>query len=175
MFYKHTIPSLAIATLALCAPLQAQDTAFTTDVVHFGVVVSDIDASIKFYTDVVGFTPSGDFSVSGDIASSAGLTQEGIGLNVQVLTLGGGKSATKLKLMQIADVKSKKLKNTYIHSTLGMSYMTIMVADTKAAIARAAKHGVKPLKQGPIDLDAGKLFLTLLRDPDGNFVELVGP
>ncbi|MFT5241079.1 MAG: catechol 2,3-dioxygenase-like lactoylglutathione lyase family enzyme [Kiritimatiellia bacterium] len=175
MFCKHTIPSLAIATLALCAPLQAQDSAFTTDVVHFGVVVSDIDASVAFYTDVVGFTSSGDFKVSGDIASSAGLTKQGIGLHVHVLTLGDGESATKLKLMQVADAKPKKLKNTYIHSTLGMSYMTVMVADTKAAIARAAKHGVTPLKQGPVDLGEGKMFLTLLRDPDGNFVELVGP
>jgi hypothetical protein len=53
-----------------------------------------------------------------------------------------------------------------------------MVDDTTAAVERLAKLGVKPLAKSPIALPeslAPGLHLTCVRDPDGNFVELLGP
>jgi hypothetical protein len=47
-----------------------------------------------------------------------------------------------------------------------------------AALARLAKVGAKPIAKSPIALPdhLGKgLFLTCVRDPDGNLVELIGP
>jgi lactoylglutathione lyase len=52
------------------------------------------------------------------------------------------------------------------------------VADTDAALDRLAKHGVKPLAKSPTPLPESLgpgIFLTCVRDPDGNIVELLGP
>jgi lactoylglutathione lyase len=175
---------LIIKTFALCALLfsftsisatQAQDASFSKTTIDFGVVVSDLEKSIAFYTDVVGFKRAGNFTVTPQIANDAGLTKVTRPITIEKLKLGDDKSATTLKLMQIQEAKPKKSATEYIHSSLGMSYMTVYVTDTTAALARAAKHGAKPLKKGPVDLGGGKMFLTLLKDPDGNFVELVGP
>ena len=47
-----------------------------------------------------------------------------------------------------------------------------------AALKRLDKAGVKPVAKGPVPLPAGLpqgVFLTVVQDPDGNLVELVGP
>ena len=80
--------------------------------------------------------------------------------------------------MQFPGGKSKKSDNATIDSQLGFRYLTIYVTDTAAAMARLQKAGVKPLAKGPVELPdslAKGMYLTVVRDPDGNFVELIGP
>ncbi|MAT15506.1 MAG: bleomycin resistance protein [Planctomyces sp.] len=150
---------------------------FRTTTVDFGVVVSDIDKSVAFYQDVLGLKEAFSFSVSGDVARDAGLTA-GDSATVHVMTLGDDPTATKVKLMQIGETTPAKQDLTYINSTLGMSYMTLHVNDVGRVLANAAEHGVKPIAKGPADISGGsgnKMVLAIVRDPDGNFVELVGP
>lgn len=150
---------------------------FSRTTIDLGVVVSDIKKSVEFYTKSVGFTEVQGFQVPGDFCQEAGLT-DGTMLDVHVLVLGEGESATKLKLMQLPGVKSKKSDNEHIHSQLGYSYITIFVTDTNAALARLKTTGVAPVAKGPVELPKGLpqgVFLTIVRDPDGNLVELVGP
>jgi len=151
------------------------ENAFTKATIDFGVVVSDIKASLAFYKDVIGFKDDGFFTVAPDKANDAGLSKMTEALTIHKLKLGVGEGATTLKLMQIADSSQQKVAGPYIHSQLGMSYMTIFVKDTNAALKRASALGHQPLAKGPVDLGEGKMFLSLLKDPDGNFVELVGP
>ena len=167
----------SLLACALISPVavQAQDIGFTKTTIDFGIVVSDLEKALAVYTDVVGFKRAGNFTVDSQVANDSGLTKISKPLVVEMLKLGDDASATTLKLMQIPDAKQQKPANGTIHASLGMSYMTVFVTDTKAALARAAKHGVKPLKKGPVDLGGGKMYLTLVKDPDGNFVELVGP
>ncbi|QDU98753.1 VOC family protein [Lignipirellula cremea] len=155
----------------------AEEKAFATGVIDLGVVVSDIEASVKFYTEGIGFTEQTGFSVGGDFGRDAGLA-DNVPLDIRVLTLGDEAGGTKLKLMQTPGVKNKKSDNTFIHSQLGYSYITIMVTDTTQAVKRLAAIGVKPLAKGPVALPKGfpeGIYLTVVRDPDGNVVELVGP
>ena len=55
-----------------------------------------------------------------------------------------------------------------------MSYITIRVADMADALARLKKAKVKLLGETPASL-GGNTRITVFRDPDGNFVELIGP
>lgn len=150
---------------------------FPRTTIDLGTVVTDVAKSVKFYTDAIGFTEVQGFSVAGDYCEKVGLTA-GKGLDIRVLALGTGESATKLKLMQIPGVEVKQSANEYIHSQTGFRYLTIFVADTNAVLERLKKAGVKPIAQGtqelPKPLPQG-VYLTIVRDPDGNFVELVGP
>ncbi len=75
---------------------------FIEPTIDIGCVVSNIEASVKFYTKAIGFKVAGGFKVPSDFAESSGLTK-GKELDIEVLTLGGaeGEEATKLKLMQV--------------------------------------------------------------------------
>ncbi|MEZ6048327.1 MAG: VOC family protein [Planctomycetaceae bacterium] len=150
---------------------------FKSTTVDFGIVVSDIDKSVEFYRDVLGMTEAFSFDVSSQIATDAGLTNQQPA-TVHVMTAGEGEMATKVKLMQIGDETPQKQDLTYINSTLGMSYITLHVKNVSQMLENAAEYNVKPIAKGPTDISRGsgnKMVLAIVRDPDGNFVELVGP
>jgi catechol 2,3-dioxygenase-like lactoylglutathione lyase family enzyme len=167
----------ALSMITTSAAAEEAKSQFARQTVDLGIVVSDIAKSAKFYTEAIGFTEQKGFSVPGDFSKNAGLTA-GQNLEIRVFKLGNNKTATGLKLMQVPGAKSKSVDHSTIHASLGYSYITIHITDTNAAVARLAKHGVKPIAKGPIELPKGLpqgIFLTVVRDPDGNLVELVGP
>ena len=168
---------VSLVALAIAAPCSAAEPAFLRTTIDLGTVVTDLEKSVRFYTEGIGFKEVKGFEVPADVASGAGLT-DSKPLKVRVLVLGEGDTATKLKLMQVAGTSPRTGDNEFIHSHTGFRYLTIVVADQKAALARLEKIGVKPLKQSPVAIPetiASGLFLTCIRDPDGNIVELVGP
>ncbi|MDF1752002.1 MAG: VOC family protein [Verrucomicrobiales bacterium] len=167
------LSTLSLGLFLITSSAFSEDTAFTKPTIDIGVVVTDLEASLKFYKEVIGFTEAGSFTASPEVANGAGLSDVTEGIVIKKLKLGDGEGATTLKLMQFGE--PKKSDQTYINSTAGISYLTVFVKDTKAALARAAKHDVKPLAKGPVDLGGGKAFLTVIKDPDGNFIEFVGP
>jgi catechol 2,3-dioxygenase-like lactoylglutathione lyase family enzyme len=181
-------PSRVVYPMALAAALLislgnrtlAQETAgrFASETIDPGLVVSNVKKSIEFYTQAIGFKELKGFSVPADWTKDVGLT-EGKTLDIHVLALGEGKSATKLKLMEIPDANIKKAENQYVTSSLGIRYLTIQVTDIDEAVARLTKAGAKPdSKGGMVALPEGfpkGVYLTLVRDPDGNMIELVGP
>ena len=174
----------AMAAVLLAAltsfPLQAEEPKktgeFASTTIDLGVVVSDVEKSVKFYTEAIGFKEVKGFDVPGDYAKDVGLTN-GKALKVRVLVLGDGDSATKLKLIEFPGGKSKKNDSEFIDAEFGFRYLTIFINDTGAATKRLDKAGVKPIAKGTQPLPKGfpeGVFLTIVRDPDGNLVELVG-
>ena len=95
------------------------------------------------------------------------------------MTLGDQEKATKLKLMQVDSSKSaRKIKQPHIHTIAGFSYLTIFVKDVDLVLNNAQKRGYKPYAKSPQTLPEGlpqDVCLLMLKDPDGNFVEIVGP
>ena len=180
--FPHILLTTVMAVASFAAPVLAdhhegeKKSAFGSLTIDLGVVVSDLDKAVKFYTEAIGFEEGPGFGVPAAFAKDSGLT-DSKKLDIRVLTLGKGAGATKLKLMQV-EGESKKSDNTHINSQLGFSYITIVVKSTDEALARLAKAGVKPIAKGPVTLPENlnpALSLTIVRDPDGNFVELVGP
>ena len=176
--------SLLLLTATAAAPADDSpestaevDSPFVRQTIDIGVVCSDAKKSIAFYESVVGFKRVGEFSVPAKMGRESGLS-DAQPFKIDVLTLGADKTATKLKLMQFPKAPGARQDLRFIHSTLGVSYLTIVVKDLEAAVARAKKQGVKPLGKGitpvPESIAAG-IAIVLFRDPDGNFVELVGP
>ena len=166
--------SLALPVLAATA---AEPVEFPRATIDLGCVVTDLEKSVRFYTEGIGFREGTGFEVPAALATDAGLT-DARPLSIRVLVLGDGEDATKLKLMQVAGTLPRTGDTDFIHSHTGFRYLTIMVADTDAALARLAALGVKPIAQGPVALPdslAPGMHLTCVRDPDGNLVELLGP
>ena len=145
---------------------------FTRTTIDLGIVVNDVEKSAQFYKNALGFTEVPGFNVSRKMAGDSGLVDYHA-FQVRVFVLGDEPSATKIKIMEFPDAPGKKVDNKFINSSLGFSYLTIFVSDTTAAVERAKKAGVSPVKK-PYQL-GGNSYLTLLKDPDGNIIELVGP
>ncbi len=170
------IPLTIVAALLFAVRAGAED-AFPHQTVDLGIVVSDVDKSVEFYTKAVGFKELPGFAGPAKTVGDAGLTDYQA-LSVRVLALGDEPSATRLKLMAVPGVKTAKADNRFIHSQFGFRYLTIRVSDMKTAVERLKKAGVQLEGKCPIALpeSLGKgIFLTVFRDPDGNFLEFVGP
>ena len=151
------------------------DSPYRKAVIDVGVIVSDIDAAEDFYEDALGFHEVNEFDVAPEVAGASGLTA-GAGFTADVMAIGYGEDATKIKLIEMPTAPGARPDNRFIHSSYGPSYLTLHVRDIDAALKRAADHGVKPLKSGPVAVnEEGTTFIALIRDPDGNFIELVGP
>jgi len=174
------LTGVAVAAFALggFANQKADDESnFATQTIDLGMVVSDLDKSLKFYKEVIGFTEVSGFKVPPQFAVDSGLANKHE-LDVHVLVLGEGATATKLKLMQFKSAPpGARVDNAFIHSSYGYRYLTIAVKNLNAAVERAGKAGSKPIAKCPVPLPEGfpaGLALANYRDPDGNLVELVG-
>ena len=146
---------------------------FARTTIDLGLIVSDVEKAVKFYTEAIGFTKVSEFDVPGPMAGGTGLTNSKP-FNVQVFALADAPSATRLKIMTIPGDGLKLVDNRSIGSSLGFRYLTILVADLDKALERLARHGVTPLKS-PYRLGSDNRYLILVRDPDGNNIELIGP
>ena len=168
------VPIAAVACDGTASTETLSDTPRST--IDIGVHVSDIAASAQFYADVIGLTEVEGFDVSADFATAAGLTH-GQPLSVRVFVPREEPSATRLKLMAIPDVETSTPDNTFVHSHIGIRYLTIFIDDTRLALARLRAAGIDPVADGPILIgeDPAGNYLTVVRDPDGNLVELIGP
>lgn len=166
--------ALVIATSVPGAkPASAADSPpeFTKPVIDIGIVVSDLAKSAAFYTNAIGFKEVPGFKVTAERATEIGLT-DNQPADIRVFTLGEGNLATRIKLMSFPNAPGKQPDQKFIHSTVGMRYLTLYVADINAALKRLEK--VKLLGKTPTDLGGGT-WIVVFQDPDGNFIELVGP
>jgi predicted enzyme related to lactoylglutathione lyase len=81
--------------------------------------------------------------------------------------------------MEIPGANIKKGEIQYVTSQQGIRYLTIQVNDIDEAVARLTKAGAKSdTNGGMVALPEGfpkSVHLTVVRDPDGNMIELVGP
>jgi len=145
---------------------------FSRTTIDLGMVVGDVEKTAKFYTEALGFKELSGFDVSAQMANDTGLT-DNRPFKVRVFALGEEPAATRLKIMTIPGANSKKVDNQYIGSSLGFRYLTVSVADLTRTLERLKQNGVAPVKE-PYRLN-GNNYLVLVKDPDGNTVELIGP
>jgi len=168
---KRTI--IAAALLALLAGAATAAEVFTGGAIHVGVVTKDLDASVAFYTDVIGMKKTGGFEVDAAFGKASGLTR-GLPFRVTVLKLEDAPDAAQFKLMSF-DKDATTPKSAHIEDALGIQYITLMVVDLTPVVARLEAAGVPLLGETPIPLgDSGNHFV-LVQDPDGTFIELIGP
>ena len=112
------------------------------------------------------------FDIGADLGKKLGLS-DGIAFRVEVLQLGPGEDATQWKLMTFGD-RAIGQENSFIHDRVGMQYITIYVRDLSHAVMRLEAAGIPMLAETPAPIPDGNHFV-LVQDPDGNFVEVIGP
>jgi len=160
--------SFAIATKAQNNPSGE----FSNPTIFVGSVVTDLDKSVDFYTNIIGLKKTGAFSVDGEKAKELGLT-DGKKIDVTVLKLEDSPQANEWKLMSFGTKPGHKKPN-YLNDDTGMQYITILVNHLDPIMKRIEKNDIKILSGKPSKLDDNRFFI-LVQDPDGTFIELIGP
>ncbi len=165
---KYTV----IICLFFGAVLFAQNSTsnFEKPTISIGLLVSDMEASLAFYTGVIGMQETGGFPVDSVFAKKSGLSG-GVPFKVKMLKLENNEAASEFKLVSFGN---KTLgKEQVIQDQNRMRYMTIFVKSMAPILERAKKAGVSILSEPELTVRDGRQFV-LLQDPDGVFVELIG-
>ena len=164
--------SLTLSTLGLA---QNDTPVFSSATADIGIVVKDLEKSAKFYTETLGLTEVKSFSVPAEKAAGLGLTDnQPATIRVFVLNPKAKGPKTKFKLMAFPKAPGKMQDQKFIHSSIGISYLTLFVTDMNKSVEKLKAAKVKLLGKTPTDLGGGN-FIAVFHDPDGNYIELIGP
>jgi len=168
---KRILLLLFVFLFANTLVLYAQSS-FSSPLIGVGVVTTNLEKSLDFYTNGIGMVKTGSFTVESEKAKELGLTN-GITLLVTVLKLEDSKEANEWKIMSF-DKKPRKMKKKFINENVGMQYITIQVKALKPIIDRLKQMNIEFLGNTPAPLSNNR-FLLMVQDPDGVFIELIGP
>ena len=145
---------------------------FTSKLIGLGVVVSDINKSMDFYVDAIGMVKAYSFKINPEFSKRSGLAN-GDSTLVTVLKLENSPDANEWKLMSFGK-KASHPTQKFIQDDVGVQYITINVKALKPIIERLKQRNVPFLGSTPTQLNRKSHFL-LVQDPDGTFLELIGP
>ena len=142
---------------------------------HINLVVSDLERSVRFYTEVLGFRKTADVVMEGDwIEAIIGL--KGVrGLVAFVEPPGGG---PRFELLQYVTPPGAVLPENSRANTRGLRHVAFRVDDIAAMAARLRAAGVtlfsEPVRvpAGVVKFAAGDKTLLYFLDPDGVILEL---
>jgi glyoxylase I family protein len=139
---------------------------------HTGITVSNLERSLAFWRDVLGFELSHTAHQTGALAEEI-TGVEGAEIKLAVLKAPGGHKIELLEYLAPADRKRANLRPCDV----GSVHVALLVEDLEAVLAQIAASGWeaagKPqtLKTGP---NAGKR-VVYVRDPDGTTIEFMQP
>jgi catechol 2,3-dioxygenase-like lactoylglutathione lyase family enzyme len=163
---------LMICVFAVSAQKAPAPEEFSIPTIQVGLVVSDLEKTIDFYTNIIGMTQTGGFDVPGEKAKNLGLT-DGRSVNVTVLKLEDSVNSNEWKIMSFGK-NAAHPKQKYLHDDTGLQYITIFVKNIHPFIERVQKNNIPILSETPSTLEDGRGFI-LIQDPEGTFIELIGP
>jgi catechol 2,3-dioxygenase-like lactoylglutathione lyase family enzyme len=169
--------ALALAcTLALLggAPgAGAAEAGRVAGVARVGFTVSDLDASVAFFRDVLEFEKVDERELAGDaIERLAGVFPARV--RVARLRLG----AEELELTQYLAPEGSAFPSPTRGNDLWFQHVAIVVSDMARAYEKLREHRVRHASSGPQRLpdwnpNAGGIEAFYFRDPDGHFLELI--
>ena len=137
---------------------------------HTGITVSNLERSLAFWRDVLGFELSHTAHQKGELAQEI-TGVEGAEIKLAVLKAPGGHKIELLEYLAPADRKRANLRPCDV----GSVHVALLVDDLDAVLAQIAASGWKAagkpqtLKTGP---NAGKR-VVYVRDPDGTTIEFM--
>jgi len=142
------------------------------DTDHTGITVSNLERSLAFWRDVLGFELSHTAHQKGELAQEI-TGVEGAELKLAVLKAPGDHKIELLEYLAPADRKRANLRPCEV----GFVHVALLVDDLDVVLERIAtsdwKAAGKPqrLQSGP---NAGKR-VAYVRDPDGTTIEFMEP
>ena len=130
---------------------------------HIGICVSDLEASLAFYRDWLGFEAGPDFDIDYPISEMSG----DVRLTSKFLHSGDLRIELLAFAMPTAFGRPSASRNQ-----LGLTHLSFSVDDLDAATERLVRHGGKVI-EGTRSTPEGRIHIIFLADPDGTRIELM--
>jgi catechol 2,3-dioxygenase-like lactoylglutathione lyase family enzyme len=142
---------------------------------HINIVVSDLERSVRFYTELLGFRKTREAYLEGEwIDRIVGL--RGVKARAAFIVAPAGEPRMEL-LAYTAPVGGAFPDNSRAN-TIGLRHIALRVDDMAATVARLRAAGVNVFSDpvrvpaGVVQHDAGEKTLVYFLDPDGVILEL---
>jgi catechol 2,3-dioxygenase-like lactoylglutathione lyase family enzyme len=132
-----------------------------------GFVVSDIDAMLRFYQNVLGFALLTDITMPATSSRAAALSADGY----RVVRLASHRG-DRLKLARPTSPGAPTPATDYMMQPRGGAYVTFIVDDLPALHERLRRAGARIASEGVVDLRPG-VTMMLATDPEHNWLEFV--
>ena len=136
------------------------------DVRHVGIMVSDMEKSLKFYRDLLGLKVKSLVDEEGEFLDNM-LAHENVKNKVAKLYAKNGNA-----LVELIDSKSYGNKKDRDFFTIGASHFAFTVDNLEKTYDYLVKNGVK-FTALPQQTPDGFAKVTFCEDPDGTLIELV--
>ena len=142
---------------------------------HINLVVADLERSVDFYTNILGFREIQRAQLKGEWAESV------IGLNnieASVVYVVAPAGQPRLELLQYHYPVGDELDANSIPNTIGLRHLALRVNDIESAVQCLRQAGIEPLSPPvivPVDViqhPIGQKILCYFHDPDGVLLEL---
>jgi catechol 2,3-dioxygenase-like lactoylglutathione lyase family enzyme len=134
---------------------------------HVGICVSDLERSLRFYRDLLGFTPEHDLEVGGEPTDTL-LRLRDVRLKAVYLVRDG----VRIELLHFASPPAPPSRRRVMNEP-GLTHLSFRVADLQAAVRALRDAGERVLDETVLDFPAYQSAACFVVDPDGQLIELV--
>jgi catechol 2,3-dioxygenase-like lactoylglutathione lyase family enzyme len=135
---------------------------------HIGICVSDLERSIAFYCEALGFTQLSKLEVNGPEAERL-LDLEPVALRAAYLERDG----TRIELLRFDEPGETGAPGPHPVNRLGLTHLSLRVESLDDAIASIEASGGQTLKSSRIDSPRFQTAAVFVTDPDGLRIELL--
>lgn len=135
---------------------------------HIGICVSDLERSVSFYCNALGFAEQSRLRVSGP--ESERLLQIAGG-DVQAVYL--QRDGTCIELLHYPAAGHETPQTPRPMNRLGFTHLSLRVADLDAVVAAVTSAGGACLDETRVDNPAWRSIAVFVTDPDGLRIELL--
>jgi len=133
---------------------------------HTGIVVEDLNKSLNFYIDKLGFTIAKQMVEKGDFIDQI-LGYKHLEVTTVKLVL---ENAQMIELLDFSNYK--KLKSHRMLNDIGPTHLAFSVSDIDRLYKRFISDGVEFISAPKISPD-GHVKLAFCKAPEGTYIELV--
>ncbi len=135
---------------------------------HVGLCVADLERSLRFYTEGLGFEAADGFDIGDDLAQLAEVPAP-MECRAQFITHG----STTIELLGWRHPAAEGATSTS-RRQLGFTHLSVNVDDLAAVEARLVELGARVLEdtRTHMDIPGGRVDIVFLADPDGVRIEL---
>ncbi|GIW41616.1 MAG: glyoxalase [Candidatus Binatia bacterium] len=135
---------------------------------HVGICVSDLERSLRFYRDLLGFRYRSELRVSGEPSDTL-LRLRGVSLHAVYLERDG----TRIELLHYESPGHVGEPEPRPMNRLGLTHLSLRVNDLARTLESLRAEGVRILDETLVDIPAARAGAVFVTDPDGTLVELV--
>lgn len=165
-FYKKIL-------LTVCSLFQLLAFSQVTEVASVGITVKDMDRSVKFYTEALGFRKISDKEMAGAYYENI---QGLFGIRMRVVEMQLGKE--KIELIDYLTTGGRSIPEDQKSNDLFFQHIAIVVSDMEKAYQHLRKFNVEHVSTGPQTLPqsnkaAAGIKAFYFHDPDNHNLELI--